>query len=170
MTRSGFGKLSTGRLLMVAAIIAIVSGVSVGLGVGYVIHYDAPTTRTFFLFDRSLPFDENVFGYPHDTFVPDTITVNKGDHVLIHFVDIESTPEGHTFNLDPPYTLDAVVYKNVTVPPGGGVAGTFHNVPGVIIGQGQNATITFTANWAGTFRYICEIHQPTMTGYLVVIG
>ena len=168
MTGSGFGKLSTGRLLIVAAVIAIVSGASVGLGVGYVIHYNAPTTRTFYLFDRSLPFNETLFKIPHDTFVPDTITVNKGDHVVIHFSDIESTPEGHTFNLDPPYTFDAVVYKDVTK--GGGVAGTFSKVGSVFMGQSQTATITFTANWAGTFPYYCAIHQPTMTGYLVVIG
>src|SRR5215467_4058537 len=100
MSQSWHSKVSTNRLLTVAAIIAIAGGAAVGMGVGYVIHYDAPTTRTFYLFDRSLPFDESIFGYPHDTFVPDAITVNKGDHVLIHFVDIESTPEGHTFNLD----------------------------------------------------------------------
>jgi len=168
MTGSGFGKLSTPKLLIAAAIVAIVSGASVGLGVGYVIHYDAPTTRTFYLFDRSLPFNEMAWNIPHDTFLPDTITVNKGDHVLIHFADTESTPEGHTYNMDPPYTFNAIVYKNVTQ--GGGVAGTFSNVNYVILGQSQNATITFTASWAGTFRYYCAIHQPTMTGYLVVIG
>jgi plastocyanin len=168
MTGSAFGKVSTGRLLMVAAVIAIVSGASVGLGVGYVIHYNAPTTRVFYMFDMSLPFDEGVWNIPHDTFLPNTITVNKGDHILIHFADTEATPEGHTFDIDPPYTFNAIVYKNTTQ--GGGIAATFSNVPGVIIGQSQNATITFTANWAGTFRYICHFHQPTMTGYLVVIG
>ncbi|HVH16258.1 MAG TPA: plastocyanin/azurin family copper-binding protein [Candidatus Angelobacter sp.] len=168
MTGSGFGELSTAKLLVAAAIIAIVSGALVGLGVGYVIHYDAPTTRTFYLFDRSLPFNETVFKIPHDTWVPDTITVNKGDHVLIHFLDTEATPEGHTYTMDSPYTFNAVVYKNETQ--GGGIAGTFSNVSGVIMGQSQTATITFTASWAGTFRYYCAIHQPTMTGYLVVIG
>ena len=168
MIGSGFGKLSTGRLLTASAIIAIVSGALVGLGVGYVIHYDAPTTRVFYLFDRSLPFDEMTWNIPHDTFLPDTITVNKGDHVLIHFADTEGTPEGHTYKMDPPYKFDAVVYKNITQ--GGGVAGTFSNVDIVSLGQSQNATITFNANWAGTFRYWCTIHYPTMTGYLVVIG
>src|SRR5437879_13265569 len=108
MPGSGFGKLSTARLLMVAAIIAIVSGASVGLGVGYVIHYDAPTTRTFYLFDRSLPFNETLFKIPHDTFVPDTITVNKGDQVVIHFADIERTPDRHTATKTPPYHFHAV--------------------------------------------------------------
>src|SRR2546427_10516240 len=98
--KSGFRSLSTGRLLIVAAVIAIISGASVGLGVGYVIHYDAPTTRTFYMFDRSLPFNESVFGYPHDTFVPDTINVNKGDNVLIHFAEIELNSAGHTFTMD----------------------------------------------------------------------
>lgn len=168
MTYTHLRSLSTGRLLIVAAIIAIVSGASVGLGVGYVVRYNAPTTRTFYLFDRSLPFDEKVFHYPHDTFLPDTLTVNKGDHVLIHFVDVEATPEGHTFDLDPPYTFNAVVYKNVTE--GGGIASTLSNVSRVVIGMSQNATITFDANWAGTFRYICDIHYPTMLGYLVVLG
>src|SRR5947208_15592404 len=107
MTGSGFGKLSTTRLLIAAAVIAIVSGASVGLGVGDVIHYDAPTTRTFYLFDRALPFNETLFKIPHDTFVPDTITVNKGDHVVIHFADIESSPEGHTLTMYAPYTYDA---------------------------------------------------------------
>ena len=168
MHPSGLRKLSTGRLLIVTAIVAIISGAAVGLGVGYVVRYNAPTTRIFYLFDRSLPFNETVFHYPHDTFLPDTLTVNKGDHVLIHFVDVEATPEGHTFNIDPPYRFNSVVYQNITQ--GGGVAATFSDVSGVIIGQSENATITFDANWAGTFRYLCAIHQPTMTGFLVVLG
>ena len=45
MTQSGFGKLSTGKLLLASAVIAIVSGALVGMSVGYVIHYSAPTTR-----------------------------------------------------------------------------------------------------------------------------
>src|SRR5215472_17308399 len=150
--------LSPSRLVLVVAIIAIVGGISVGLGVGYVVRYNAPTTRIFYLFDRSLPFNESVFNYPHDTFLPDTITGNKGDHVLIHFVDVEATPEGHTFNIEPPYTFNAVVYKNLTEAKGGGIARTLTNVSGVAIGMSENATITFDANWAGTFRYVCEIH------------
>jgi hypothetical protein len=144
MTGSGFGKLSTPRLLMTAAVIAIVGGVSVGLGVGYVIHYNAPTTRTFYLFDRSLPFNETVFKIPHDTWVPDTITVNKGDHVLIHFLDTEGTPEGHTYTMDLPYTFNAVVYKNETQ--GGGIAGTFSNVGSVIMGKRPSATTVLSTN------------------------
>ncbi len=175
MSGSGFSKLSTGRLLIAAAVIAIVSGASVGASVGYVIHYSAPTTREFYLFDGSLPFNDQPrpqgFGYPHDIFVPDRITVNKGDTVLIHYVNIEDVAEDHNFFMEAPYTFNAVVYDNASVNAGkGAVVQTLTHVDTVVLGQGQNATITFTASWAGVFPYRCTFHQPTMTGYLVVIG
>ena len=168
MSGSGFRKLSSAKLLVAAALTAIFSGAVVGLSVGYVVHYSAPATRIFYLFDGTVPFDESMFyGHPHDTFVPDTITVDKGDHVVIHYVNIEDIGEAHTYTMDPPYTFDATVYGNATQQ---GVVGTYPNVGNVVLSQGQNATITFTASWAGTFRYHCAYHQPTMTGYLVVIG
>ena len=175
MTQSGFSKLSTGKLLIAAAVIAIVSGAAVGMSVGYVIHYSAPTTREFYLFDGSLPFNDEPrpqgFGYPHDIFVPDRITVNKGDHVLIHYVNIEDIAEDHNFVMESPYRFDAVVYDNASINSGkGAVLGTHLNVDTVVLGHGQNATITLTASWAGVFPYRCTFHQPTMTGYLVVIG
>ena len=175
MSRSPFGKISTGKLLIAAAAIAIISGATVGISVGYVIHYSAPTTREFFLFDGSLPFNDEPrpagFGYPHDIFVPDRITVNKGDSVLIHYVNIEDVAEYHNFHMDAPYYFDAIVYANASVANGkGAVVNTFPHVNQVALGQGQNATITFTASWAGVFPYRCDYHQPTMTGYLVVIG
>ena len=168
MTGSGFGKLSSEKLLAAAALIAISSGAVVGLSVGYVVHYSAPATRTFYLFDGTLPFSEpSFYNIPHDTFVPDTITVDKGDHVVIHYINIEDVSESHTFTMDLPYKFDATLYGNATQQ---GVVGTYPNVGNIVLSQGQNATITFTASWAGTFRYLCEFHQPTMTGYLVVIG
>ena len=168
MTPSGFGKLSSAKLLTAAALIAVFSGAVVGLSVGYVVHYSAPVTRTFYLFDGTVPFNETMFyGHPHDTFVPDTITVNKGDHVLIHYVNIEDKGEAHTYTMDPPYKFDATIYGNATQQ---GIVSTVTTKDRIILAQGQNATITFTASWAGVFRYYCDFHQPTMTGYLVVIG
>ncbi len=168
MSGSGFGKLSSAKLLAAAALIAISSGAVVGLSVGYVVHYSAPATRAFYLFDGTLPFSERTFyNIPHDTFVPDTITVDKGDHVVIHYINIEDVSESHTFTMDLPYKFDATLYGNATQQ---GVVGAYPNVGNIVLSQGQNATITFTASWAGTFRYLCEFHQPTMTGYLVVIG
>ena len=35
--------------------------------------------------------------------------------------------------------------------------------------RGQLTTITFTADKAGTFSITCEAHQPSMTGYLLVL-
>ena len=140
-------KLSTSKLLAVVGIIAVITGAIVGVSVGYAIHYTAPTTRVFYLFNNSLPFNSTNFGgIPHDTFSPDRITVDKGDTVVIHYVNIEDQPEVHTFTMYSPYDI------NYFVP------------------QGQNITITFKANWAGVFAYYCTIHQPTMTGYLVVLG
>ena len=78
--------------------------------------------------------------------------------------------------MESPYRFDAVVYENASNLSGpvnggkGAVLGTHLNVDTVVLGQGQNATITFTASWAGVFPYRCTFHQPTMTGYLVVIG
>jgi len=168
MSKSGFSKLSTSRLLTVAAIIAIVGGAIVGLSVGYVVHYSAPTTRTFYLFDGTVPFDESMFyGHPHDTFVPDTVTVDKGDYVVIHYVNIEDVGEAHTYTMDSPYRFDATIYGNSTQQ---GIVDRVANTDNIVLSQGQNATITFSASWAGTFRYYCTYHQPTMTGYLVVIG
>src|SRR5256884_5914801 len=146
MTQSGFSKLSTGKLLIAAAVIAIVSGAAVGMSVGYVIHYSAPTTREFYLFDGSLPFNDEPrpqgFGYPHDIFVPDRITVNKGAHVLIHYVNIEDIAEDHNFVMESPYRFESVVFDNARIKRGmGAVLGTHSNLAMRVWGQGQNATL-----------------------------
>lgn len=36
--------------------------------------------------------------------------------------------------------------------------------------RGQLATVSFTANKAGVFRILCDIHNPSMTGTLVVLS
>ena len=35
--------------------------------------------------------------------------------------------------------------------------------------RGQVTTVTFTADKAGVFKIICDAHQPTMTGTLIVL-
>ncbi len=109
-----------------------------------------------------------VWKMPHDTFSPDRITVNKGDNVVIYYRNIEDTTEDHNFHMDSPYTFDVVVHAGQTenFP----VVSTLHGTSDVTIHVNQTATITFRANWAGVFPYQCLIHQPTMTGYLVVLG
>ncbi len=105
-----------------------------------------PQTREFQLFTTSLDFNETQVGIPHDTFTPDHLIVNKGDTVVIHFHNLEDTDEHHTFTMQAPYAMDYDV------------------------APGAEANITFVADHAGVFPYTCGFHQPTMTGYLVVIG
>lgn len=105
----------------------------------------AATTRSFEVFSTVLPFDEDTVGVPHDAFVPSSMTVYKGDTVTIRFYNTEDVEEDHAFELVP-YVARA------TVPAGT----TFEK--------------TFVADQAGTFAYKCDLHQPTMTGYLTVIG
>jgi plastocyanin len=159
---------SAEKLLLVVAVVAIIAGAAIGVTVGYAVRYEAPTTRAFYLFNNSLPFNEHTWGIPHDTFSPDRITVNKGDHVVIYYRNIEDTTENHTFDMDQPYTFDAVIHagQNETFP----VASTVKGASSILLHVNQTATIAFTASWAGVFPYRCSIHQPTMTGYLVVLG
>jgi len=168
MTQTTAKQWSAMKLLLVIAVVAVVAGSAIGLTVGYAVRYDAPTTRTFYLFNSGLPFDQHTWGIPHDTFSPDRITVNKGDHVVIYYRNIEDTTESHTFDMDTPYTFDAVIHagQNETFP----VASTVKGTSSITLHVNQTATITFTASWAGVFPYRCSIHQPTMTGYLVVLG
>jgi len=168
MTQSTAKLWSTEKILLVVGIVAVIAGAAVGTSVGYAVHYAAPTTRAFYLFNNSLPFDQHTWGIPHDTFSPDRITVNKGDKVIIYYRNIEDTTEAHTFTMDTPYTFDAVVHagQNETFP----VASSLKGASNVVVQVNQTATITFTASWAGVFRYYCAYHQPTMTGYLVVLG
>ncbi len=35
--------------------------------------------------------------------------------------------------------------------------------------RGQLTTLTFTADKAGVFRFVCHAHQPSMTGTLIVL-
>ena len=168
MSQTSTNQWSASKLLLVIAVIAIVAGAAVGATVGNAVRYEAPTTRTFYLFNSGLPFDQTTWGIPHDTFSPDRITVNKGDKVVIYYRNIEDTTESHQFIMDQPYTFDAVIHggQNETFP----VVSTLHAASVLLLHVNQTATITFTASWAGVFPYYCYIHHPTMTGYLVVIG
>jgi len=96
------------------------------------------------VFTVVLPFNDTP-STPHDYFAPDRMTVNQGDTVTIHFFNTEEVPENHTFTMEAPYTMNHVVPYNSTV------------------------TFSFVASTAGIFPYRCVYHQPTMTGWLVVL-
>ena len=103
-------------------------------------------TKEFWIFTSDLPeFNETKMGMPHDVFSASTITVTKGDTVIIHFYNTENIgADSHTFTIDKPYSIN------------------------VVLQPGQNKTITFNANTSGIFDYICTFHQPTMRGQLIV--
>lgn len=104
-------------------------------------------TKEFWVFTSDLPeFNETKMGMPHDVFSTSTITVTKGDAVIIHFYNTEDIgADSHTFTIDKPYFIN------------------------IVLQPGQNKTITFNADTSGIFNYVCTFHQPTMRGQLIVL-
>ena len=108
-----------------------------------------PQTRDIYLFtmvDEHI--DEDTLEIPPDQFSHDSIVVNKGDKVRIHFYNLEpvESQEHHTFTInDPAYKIH---YD---------------------INAGENTMIEFTATKEGVFDYMCTFHQPTMRGQLIVL-
>ena len=105
------------------------------------------TKREFWLFDSDIPhFNETKMDMPHDVYSMPSMTVNKGDTVVIHFFNIEKPGgDNHSFTIYQPYNIN------------------------VVLQPGQNKTITFTADHVGVFTYLCTFHYPTMRGQLVVM-
>ena len=78
-------------------------------------------------------------------FVPATIVVHQGDHIVLHIRNLEGGgDDGHTFTL-PGYGI------NKSLPPL------------------STETVAFTAGKAGVFPFHCEFHKPWMSGELVVL-
>jgi plastocyanin len=107
-----------------------------------------PTNKTFYLFNGDSGSNKNVTHMPPDTFVPDTITVNKGDRVNIIFWNTEPVKGGdpHNFMTGAPYDINT------------------GNIP-----PQQSKVIHFVATVAGAFPFFCSIHMPTMRGELVIL-
>lgn len=106
----------------------------------------ATQAREFHVVSGVLGFDDVAAGIPHDVFFPPTLVVNKGDEVTIRFHNVEDEPEDHTFTMTAPYAVDRTVAMN------------------------RSTEIKITASTTGVFVYRCLLHQPTMTGELVVLG
>ena len=107
-----------------------------------------PQTREMWLFTQvDEHIEEDKLSIPPDQFSHDSIVVNKGDNVKIHFYNLEpvETQEHHTFTITSPYDIN-------------------HD-----INAGEEASIVFTATESGIFDYICTYHQPTMRGQLIVL-
>src|SRR5438445_11285944 len=109
--RTPSGRWSTGRLLIVVALVAVVGGALVGTAVGYGFHYEDRQTRNIYLFNNGLDFNETTFGLPHDTFTPDHSKVNKGDTLALHYINIEDKHEKDKFTNGVPQTMADDVTK-----------------------------------------------------------
>jgi len=141
---------SVGRTLLISIVVSAIIGAGAGFAAGYLSSprpaTHTPETREFWVFTVVLPFNDSAPGAPsHDYFAPDRMTVFKGDTLAIHFFNTESEPENHTFTMDAPYAMNHVLAYNTTT------------------------TFSFTASVSGIFPYRCLYHQPTMTGWLVVL-
>lgn len=105
--------------------------------------------RQFNLFSEV---DENIneeeLGIPPDKFSSDTVVVNQGDSVEIHFYNLEpvETQEKHSF------TIPEGTYQ------------MHHDV-----NAGDDVEVEFVANEAGVYDFVCVYHLPTMQGKLVVL-
>ncbi|HEV2193347.1 MAG TPA: cupredoxin domain-containing protein [Nitrosopumilaceae archaeon] len=109
-------------------------------------HYTG-VKREYWLFNSHIPdFNETKMGMPRDVYSMPSITVNKGDTIVIHFFNTESEGgDHHSFTIS-----DNAYNINVALSPG------------------ENKTMTFNANTAGIFPFICTFHKPTMKGQLIV--
>ncbi|OLS22275.1 MAG: hypothetical protein HeimC3_31520 [Candidatus Heimdallarchaeota archaeon LC_3] len=76
-------------------------------------------------------------------FIPDTIIVQKGQEVTLHFLGVNGGG-GH------PTTIEHYVESSFTFK------------------RNQTVTKVFTADKAGIFAIVCSSHQPTMNAWLIV--
>lgn len=75
-------------------------------------------------------------------FVPSQIVVHQGDEVTLKIVDIQGD------------------HHHITIE---GIAPEFE------IHRGELKTITFTADKIGTIHFYCSVHQPAMSGQILVL-
>ena len=145
---------SARNILIVSIVLSLIIGAAAGFAAASIGRepLPAPQDRTIYLFTTVLGFNETQAGIafgtdiPHDYFAPDRITVNRNDRISIKYYNTEDTPENHTFTMS---------YSS-------------YNFNSILQFQ-QVRTFNFTADTPGVFAYRCTLHQPTMSGYLVVL-
>lgn len=105
------------------------------------------TNKTFYLFTiETEGVNETKLGISGDVYSLQTMVVNKGDEVTVHFYNLEKDAgEKHSFTIGAPYNINKV------------------------LAGGDNATITFKADHEGVFQYHCMFHPPEMIGQLIVL-
>jgi plastocyanin len=89
-------------------------------------------------------------GLESDQFSLQTIVVNQGDRVVVHFYNMEApTGDRHSF------TMHSRLYAPYNVD--------------IDVAPGQNGTATFVANQPGIYLYACKYHAPSMVGQLIIL-
>jgi plastocyanin len=146
----GKGAPSLSRPVLVVILLSALVGGITGFGTGFLSAQrpsaQAPQIREFYLFTDSIPFNQTKVGVSHDIYSPSRFLVNKGDTVIIRYYNLEDLPSNHSFTMEAPYQMNYILHIN------------------------ENATIQFVANTPGIFAYRCIFHQPTMTGYIAIVG
>jgi FtsP/CotA-like multicopper oxidase with cupredoxin domain len=123
-----------------------------------VFNIHAMHTRVFNIYNTNvLGFNEtkgiHQAGLESDQFSLQTIIVNQGDRVVIHFYNMEApTGDRHSFTINAPYNGRLIPY-NVDID----------------VAPGQNGTATFVANQPGIYLYACKYHYPSMVGQLIIL-
>ncbi len=90
----------------------------------------------------SPPDEEGDWSVRTYAFDPSQIVVYEGDQVTLNFLGVNADVHNITVN---------------------GYAEPFE------LHRGELKTVTFTADRAGTIDFICQIHQPTMHGQIIVL-
>lgn len=89
-------------------------------------------------------------GLESDEFSLQTIVVNQGDRVVVHFYNMEApTGDRHSF------TMHSRLYAPYNVD--------------IDVAPGQNGTATFVAGLPGIFLFACKYHSPSMIGQLIIL-
>jgi plastocyanin len=138
--------LSSSRVPIAIALIAlVVSAVALGVSTANRTAYPSSGSepKVFVVFVQEQNFSQSEIGIPNYTFVPDSIVVNQGDSVTIHFYNTDINK--HTFTIGPPYNVN------------------------LDLAGGENQNVTFVASHAGVFTFYCIYHLPTMVGQLTVL-
>jgi plastocyanin len=120
-----------------------------------VFNVSATHTKVFNIYNTNvLGFNEtkgiHEAGLESDQFSLQTIIVNQGDRVVVHFYNMEApTGDRHSF------TMHSRLYAPYNVD--------------IDVAPGQNGTATFVANQPGIYLYACKYHAPSMVGQLIIL-
>lgn len=141
-----------GLAISIAAIVVAITGVAIAINPDNAIFAESsysPNTKNVYLFtDVNGNINEDKLGIPPDMFSLQTIVVNQGDKVRVHFYNLEAVKshEKHSFTIE----------------------GDAYDI-NQDVDAGQSKVIEFTATESGVFTYICTHHPPTMRGQLIVL-